>query len=287
MACRILTQRDIQAARRGIGFCYLCGKPLPQRRFGAGCGVVGEHIVPRALLGEPPAPNAWPVVLDVHDQCEEALKRGRDHWVTNLQAINTRSQEEWPEWGHIRGLPIEPVVVIDEDSGNTFPAFTGVGAILHGVSTWVRGFHAMLYRSHLPASVVIHVRPPVPACGPPGGVTLPLTEEMMSASVQVVMAAMLTDRWDGVKAWGDSLRYFCTWWNRARLDGHENGPWTCFWTLTFPGVLEWSSTVTDVIRPWNGHYELPELPAGGSQVTQVEFDVLNETLARHQPNARG
>lgn len=279
MPCRILTQHDMQAVRRAIDFCYLCGQPLPERRRGTGSGVVGEHVVPRSLLGDPPTPGAWPVILDVHEDCEDTLKRGRDHWASTLQAINTVSPTDWPEWGHVRGLPIEPVVLLDEVSGKVIPAFTGIGAILHGIATWVRGFHAALYRLPLPDDVAIHVRPPVPACSSTGPTTLQLTEDLASASVQVVMAATLTDQWDGIQAWGDELRYYCTWWNLGRLDGGD-GPWTCFWVLTFPGVLEWSSTVTESVRPWNGHYEMPAPPPGAGCVSQDHFNVLSDFVAR-------
>lgn len=270
----------MQAARRRLRFCYLCGRALPDRRRGKGCGVVGEHVVPRSMLGDPPATGSWPVVLDVHPECEMALKRGRDHWATTLQAINTRSPEDWPKWGHVRGMPIEPIVLVDEETGHAIPAVKGAGAILRGAATWVRGFHAALYGSHLAKDVVIHVRPPVPACGT--GISVQMTEDVASVSVQVVLAAMLTDAWDGVKAWGGELRYLCTWWNRGRTEGSDIdiGPWTCFWTLTFPGVLEWSSTITDMVRPWNGHYELAAPPVGAGRVGQREFDVLNAGRAK-------
>jgi len=279
VARRIETQQAMQQARRGLSFCYLCGSALPSKRRGATCGIVGEHVIPRALLGEPLAMQCWPVVLDVHTVCEESIKSQQDSWISALQAMHTLAPENWPAPGHVRGLPVTAELVSIPEFEDPVPAFQGVQNLLRGVASWIRGFHAALYRESLQTDVVIHALPPVPAMGKESGLTLHFVEEFSSMIIRAVHAAVISDRWDGINAWCGELRYFCTWWRRSQPNSDDPERWICYWTLTYPGVLDWSRSVTNFyVRPWHGYYELAERPTDSSVVTQREFDEHNRRM---------
>ncbi len=78
---RIRTQEEAARIRRSLTFCYICGEPLPDENKRTRASTAKEHVIPRALLGKPPPVGAWPVVLDVHKQCERLVKRQRDSWL--------------------------------------------------------------------------------------------------------------------------------------------------------------------------------------------------------------
>jgi hypothetical protein len=78
---RILNQREAARQRKNVSFCYICGKNLHSSSGKSHNVVTKEHVIPRALLGEAPALNAWPVLLDVHEKCERSYKRKQDHWL--------------------------------------------------------------------------------------------------------------------------------------------------------------------------------------------------------------
>jgi hypothetical protein len=87
---RVTTQTEAQAIRRTVQFCYLCGEALPELRRQK--TVSTEHVLPRALLPEA-TPGSWPIVLDVHRNCEIDGKRESDSWI-KLYRDFTRSTND-------------------------------------------------------------------------------------------------------------------------------------------------------------------------------------------------
>src|SRR5664280_1567347 len=94
----ITGQKDAQSRRERVRFCYLCGSDL------RGSALTTEHVVPKAALGAPDCPSPWPVVLDVHQQCEEMSKRSNDAlfalwrnlWLPPTE-IQERANQAWDE----------------------------------------------------------------------------------------------------------------------------------------------------------------------------------------------
>lgn len=262
--CRILSQKEMQDARQTIAFCYLCGKDLPPRgEPGRRKQLIGEHVIPRTLLGNAPESQAeaWAVVLDVHRACEESTKQRADHWLKLLQDMHVKPASEWAKPGHVRDMPIRPSLLIHPQTGTAVTTFTGLGDLFAGVWRWIRGLHAALYREFLLPDVWHFSYPPVPACSSQeSGPTIEDTETQSHLIRSSIGLAESLGKWDGITAWGGAARYRCTWWQCAALKGKPN--WICFWTLSFPRLEEWSRQVLPrgSERPWHGNYACAERP---------------------------
>lgn len=276
MPCRITSQKEMQEARRKVSFCFLCGQALPKRGpKGHGEKTLGEHVIPRTLLGSPPSqpPDRWSIVLDVHEQCEQKDKQHVDHWIQMLQQMHVESKDRWPTQGHIRGMRLVPRILVDAVSGNAHPAFEGLDKLLDGVRQWVAGFHAAVYGEPLMGAEGRLVLPPVPAASTnPNGMTFSDVETQSYLTRLVVSRAVERDKWEGVTAWGERLQYRCVWWRPRRNDGPP--AWVCFWTLMFPGVDTWSRQILGVgnERPWHGHYTVTHRPPESTALEADDFD---------------
>ena len=229
--CRILSQKKMRDTRQSIAFCYLCGDDLPPH--GKHCHkrqVVGEHVIPRILLGDVPKnqTDIWAVELDVHRHCEQQLKQHTDHWLKLFQEMHVKPGNEWAKAGHIRNMPIYPSQVLHPQTGDSIPAFSGCRELFDGVWRWIRGMHAALYLQFLPSDVQHWSYPPVPACSSQhDGPTIAETEMQSHLILSIIdLATKTLDKWDGVTAWSGELVYRCVWWKRSALEGKPN--WICF-----------------------------------------------------------
>lgn len=276
VACqRILSQKKMQDTRRLITFCYLCGENLPPRnKPGFRKQTIGEHIIPRTLLGNVPKNQSkiWPIELDVHRQCEEVGKQPVDHWLKLLQEIHTKPNNKWAKPGHFKNMPLYSSQVIQPQTGKAVPAFSGCSELFQGVWRWIRGLHAALYLQFSPEDICHFSSPPVPACSSQdGGPTLKETEEQSYLIRFIVDLAKSLDKWDGITAWSDEVQYRCVWKQCASATGKFN--WVCFWTLSFPHLNEWSRQVlpTGSERPWHGNYASVSRPNKATFLTTKDF----------------
>lgn len=263
---RILTQKQMRIVRSEVTFCYICGQPLPEKGSGYKQNVIGEHIVPRSLLGDPPTSETerWAVVLDVHRSCETEDKKITDNLLNLLQQMSTKPFDEWPKFGHLRrNLRLRPIE-FQFSGGEKLPAFTHVQHVLAGSWTWVRGLHCALYRTPLADNVPHLALPPVPACYITKPLSLGEIEKLSGIVRSLLDLAVKYDKWDGIVTWGGKVVYRCVW--HRKEPGHKISGWVCYWTLTFPGTAEWSRSVlgTGSERPWHGYYVLDEPPQGAS-----------------------
>lgn len=96
----VITQRHARERRRHLKFCYLCGQG-----FLDGDEKRREHLVPRAVLGDPPSSASWSLLLDVHRSCEEQRKREADTLFTLWQRLflppEERAEKAYEELGEI------------------------------------------------------------------------------------------------------------------------------------------------------------------------------------------
>jgi hypothetical protein len=277
--CRILLQKDMRDTRQSIAFCYLCGKGLPPRgETGRRQQVIGEHVIPRTLLGDAPQSQAeaWAVELDVHRACEQSTKQGADHWLKLLQEMHVKPRAEWGKLGHFRNMPIRPSLVIHRQAGNVVTTLAGLEKLFEGVWRWVRGLHAAVYREFLPSDILHFSYPPVPVCSSQdAGPTIEQTEMQSRLTRSSIDLAESLDKWDGVTAWGGAVRYRCVWWECAALKGKPN--WICFWTLSFPCLEEWSRQVLPrgSERPWHGNYVCATRPDNAAWLKSEDFPKEN------------
>lgn len=170
------------------------------------------------------------------------------------------------------------LVQLADGMGN-LPAFKGVGPALRGVWTWIRGLHMALYGEYIDDSNPSLVLPPVPGFGMFGSNSQErqhdLQEQYALNTMGIVHAGIVNDRWDGIDAWGERLRYRCVWYQGQ---GRGFKSWMCFWALNYPDVLKWSGSVTKRVRPWHGLYGRPSLPPDASVVTWPMVDALKIPL---------
>ncbi len=269
---RILTQKAMREARSQVDFCYLCGELLPPKGTpGRPAKITGEHVVPRGLLGAAPNDDAWVVELDVHRQCEATKKQRDDSMLTLLQRIHVDPVKGWPRGGHLRALNLQPGLIFPGGGVAPIPAFQGLECILPGAWTWVRGMHAALYARFLPDDVHHAAMPPVPACDSERDPSMEIAEKGSWLFRTFVQVSVDRAKWDGVSAWGNRLLYRCAWYHCPGTPAHP--PWVCFWTLVFPGVLQWSRGVLGDAdkRPWHGFYTLNARPANASVLDSTDL----------------
>jgi len=276
MGRRILTQKTMREVRTRVVFCYLCGASLPPRRLpGYRENVLGEHVIPRSLLGTPPVEvkDRWAVELNVHRACEQRHKQEGDHFVRLLHSIHLNPPEEWAKTGHIRRTGVRPTIAIDSDRRLAVPALSGITPMLTAVWRWVTGVHAALYGTPLDAGDHwSRVLPPVPAFGDDAqGVPLEICEEHSRLIMQVLQIAVRRDKWDGIVAWGTAVDFRCVWWKRPH--NRRKPPWVCFWALIVPGVIDWSRQVLPggMERPWHGSFVCQEAPPACSVLSPEDF----------------
>lgn len=274
-SCRILSQKKMRDIQRSISFCYLCGEGLPPwGKPGRREQVIGEHVIPRILLGDAPSSQAetWAVKLHVHRHCEQRVKQRADHWLKLLQEMHVKPHHEWAKPGHLRNMPIYPSKVIHPQTGATFYAFGGCSELFEGIWRWIRGMHVALYLQFLPGHVWHCSYPPVPACSSHhDGPTIAETEMQSHLILSTIDLAESLDKWDGIKAWNDALYYRCVWWHCASLKGKPD--WICFWALTFPRLNEWSCQVLPrgSERPWHGNYACAARPNEAAWLKTEDF----------------
>lgn len=261
---RIETQRQMQAARRALARCYLCGAPLPSLELvGRRKLICGEHVIPIALLGPPTCPCPWPVVLDVHATCEALVKERRDGWISILHQLHTRPPDQWPDAGQVLATPVRFSVSTPPGESEPVPVIVGIQEIMKGVADWVRGLHAALYCRPLAAHDRVLVLPPVPAYNAASGTSIAEARELSAVTIGLVAANVTNGNADGIAAWCGQLRFWTVW---CDFQGEQGPRWRAFWTITFPGVLEWSARVTSEVRPWHGVIWSDTLPEGAAVV---------------------
>lgn len=272
---RILFQKKMEDTRRSIAFCYLCGEDLPPcNKPGVRQQIIGEHVIPRALLGDVPKNQSetWAIKLDVHRQCEQLRKQKVDHWLKLLQEMHIKPNHKWAKLGHIYNMPLRPSQVILSRMRNAVPAFTGCSELFQGVWQWIRGLHAALYLQFLPEEIWHCSYPPVPACSSQNdGPTLEETETQSYLILSNIGLAESLDKWDGITAWSGAVQYRCVWWQCTAST--EKRKWICFWTLSFPHLTEWSLQVLPVgsERPWHGYYASVSRPNEAAFLDKEDF----------------
>ncbi len=249
----------MQIASRRLTFCYLCNNRL------AGAGpTIREHVIPSALLGPSPVESRdqWPVVVPAHKKCDERLKQTSDRWIKILADIHTKGSADWAGPDRVLEMPARPALLEGVGGENPVPIFTGLGEVISGGKSWIRGLHAALHNTPIQLNSRMAVFPPVPAAGENGREpTFEQSESMSSLIRCYVSHASAIGKWNGITAWGGTLRFLTVW----------TSTW-CMWTLTFHGVEEWSRNVNGVgnDRPWCGFYE-SEPPPGAAILSETDL----------------
>ena len=250
----------MQKARYRAACCYLCNQSLPPRSSPEfKLHVMGEHVIPRELLGEMPdrPQDRWPIELDVHEACERENKERHDHFMKLFMDVQTKPFGQWPK-SHLRASALKRSAIVFPVAKAFIPMLSGMEKLCEAVWMWVRGMHMALYGQGISLDANWSVIPPVPASIKGHLQSLKGFEELAKGILSSVTYAVRTDQWDGVVAWGAEVDYRCAW--HCDASRAERERWDCFWSLIIPGVLKWSqSALEENQRPWLGCY-LPGNP---------------------------
>lgn len=221
---QLSTQTDLRALK-ALPFCYLCGGPLDSAPANQ------DHVLARSLFAK--ADRTPPLKLPSHVSCNHA-RSGDDEDLGQLVSLLHSLRLSTPK--RLRVVP------------RLHPS----GALL--VSTpldlrnciwrWVRGYHAALYRSHLPDTVDRVVFPPLPSV-PLGDAVLRSDDRLaqLAQIVTVIKQSRAAARTDTVVTHRGYCRYDCTW---TRFD---NGQWTCFFGLR---IYNWEALGDSLTYPRRG-----------------------------------
>lgn len=259
---RITSQQHMQEANKRVGFCYLCGDPLGDKRR---CAT--EHIVPRGLLGSVSDDIPFPAVLRVHKVCDAFKKAPTDDLAIKMHRVFTNKT-------HVRELRSLKfgLARVEVAPGEYAPAFTNAEGALKAPSIWIRGFHSLLFAEFMQPTHMCAL-PPVPAFSGNNGLNFPQAEQYSGAVRGLLARRILSNEYSGVTAWAGTLRYWCVWFVSSEIpDAHF-----CVWALSFNGVVEWSqSVVGDAIRPYHGMYITRKRPNGVEPI-RVERGALTNS----------
>lgn len=258
------------AASKAVQICYLCGSTLRDRDE-----LNVDHVIPKAVLGPSPGDNAWRVTLKVHESCHDSKRADQD--LATWHRMNTRPSSEWNS-GNVRGLPLRPAGRELHESGRVLPRVTNVQGLLDGVWTWVRGCHALLYGTYLPHGMQNVVLPPNPGymtheLSPwtgkklPGA-TLEQIETEKATYCHLLDAAIEADTFDGIRAWGGTFLYVCTW----SAAHKKNKPQKCFWGMAFRALDQYSRDLPWGTDSWCGEYVAVRAPVNRTSLRESAID---------------
>jgi len=244
---RVRTLDEMRRRRKAVDFCYLCGGSLSGP-------LQEEHVIPRALLRMVKVDvEPWPVILDVHEDCEKD-KSAIDNWLVPFHRLPAQPFAE--SGARVSDcVPTKTIAVTESKVGEGVIRHlhgSGVQDYREGVWTWVRGLHCAIYGIFLPKEGRHFVVPPALAWSENGGPSQSKVEEISSVIRGAMVSSIKKDTWDGIVLWGDKVRYRCVW-------SCDAGAVYCFW------VLEGLPALLFDMRPWHGYYRCSACPLGAAR----------------------
>jgi hypothetical protein len=268
MGIHLNRQEDMLRARQGLTDCYICGAPLPPPGPGRNGKCKGDHVLPRAVLDMAAAiPGGdFPLVLDVHAQCEDRCKRGRDQVAKIVQMMCSSGPQSLAD-SEVARFRNQCDMSLLWVGGVPAPVIGNAQEILLAAMIWVRGFHAALYGEVLPSEIEHRTRCPAPGLRSEGGdfaAQLREETEMTNASLGVLGGAIEGGATDRVTLRAGAIDYRCTW---VASPYHHGKPWSCIWALDLPGSEAWSTDVRRRHVPWHGAYLAQHKPPAAAQFT--------------------
>lgn len=264
MPVTITTQSQMQRVREAIKFCYLCGSLLTSGRR-AQSGRSGEHVIPQALFGDPPATDAWRPILDVHNECHDQIKNAQGEQTAILlhKAYMLEGDIADQGWaGNLKSLGLVLHAEYDPRLGQTLYMVKGFGDAHNAVWNWVRGLHASLYQQYLPGQMKHKTYAPMgESFIPEPGDTQhhrigPEVFHEQKAPIARTLAAVASlRRFDGLRCWCGRCQYICVWTKKKSRDH------MCVWGLFYDGVGDYAEGTPFSGSPgWMGMYKCARPP---------------------------
>ncbi len=245
--------------------CYLCGKPIPEKGAERRKSVRAEHVIPECIINlvVPKPAKWWPLLLDVHPDCDARYKAPRDQLA---KIIGTTGPAQWSkeEFGLVQrasGMRVEWI-----GGWQRTPVFQNASEILYVAYLWARGCHAALYAESLPWPSGQWTSAPAPSfssSSPDPQRDLHEARELTEGLLNGVSSAMREGQVDTVSLLNGAIQYNCVWVNDP---DDTNAPWACMWALDLPGAERWSMGTRGRPIPWHGMYASDHKPQFASQL---------------------
>lgn len=233
----ISTNQDCRAVQK-LPFCYLCGEG-----FEPGDVKTRDHLPPEAAFATADKKKGPVLWLPAHKPCNEA---------------------EGPtdqKLGQLIGMRRFEVPASRRDRQLKFTVFPrqALGAISNldidqAIWRWVRGFHAALYREHMPNAPIRALITPFPRAQQQYGraVVEPMKEPQHRIIVQTIKTNRIKGNLDFVHTHDAKLRYEAVW---AQSD---EGMWLCFFGLDIYDWIDLGDAGIQQRRGCAGFYALPK-----------------------------
>lgn len=247
----LVTQKDLRECRH-LPFCYLCG-----RTFEGKARITKDHVLPRAIFAKIHRDN--PLILPAHQGCNEN-QSGDDEKVSQLlSALHGKYIDP-------RRLRVEFDVARLNHQGSPTIVLKGV-RLKRIVGRWLRGFHAALYREHLPYETKNFIHLPFPSARLQNGKIL--TDPVLPQQplfVGMIKRDVIAQAVDKIECYSGRCLYECAW--------HiaDTGQWLCVFALR---IYDWENLGDHERFPKQGcaGYYSPRggRPPLGTRGTSLEF----------------
>lgn len=198
MMITITTQQDARPAQT-LGFCYYCGEA-----FGTEAELIRtrDHIPPRAVFHE--EDRNWPLTVPCHHRCNQERSM-TDVKIAQLVGVARGQHFDTKNFA----LDVAP---LQSANGESPIGILSNLNMADEIWRWVRGFHAALYQSYLPADRLHGIHEPVPK----GELTargLQVTDDphVRDAMKQVLLRNLEAEQIDGIRSNNGKLLYSCVW----------------------------------------------------------------------------
>lgn len=252
----ISTHQDCRTVQK-LPFCYLCGK-----EFEPGDERTRDHLPPEtvfALADKQKGPVLW---LPAHKPCNEAE--------------GTTDQK----LGQLIGLRRSEVPASRRDRQLKFTVFPrqALGAITNlnidqAIWRWIRGFHAALYREHMPNAPMRALTTPFPRAEQKSrhAAVEPMKEPQHRIIVQTIKTNRAKRNLDLVHTHDAKLRYEAVWVQS------DQGIWMCFFGLDIYDWIDLGDAGIDQRRGCAGCYALSggSYPVSATRATPTSIIVPN------------
>ncbi|MEX0880893.1 MAG: hypothetical protein WEF99_15565 [Thermoanaerobaculia bacterium] len=241
-------QKDLQKLR-SLPFCYICGESLPSTKSSERNR---DHLPPTTIFKVEDRVN--PLILPTHEGCNHA-EGHLDEQIGQLIGIHHGRSFD-PRKFRLR------ISEFDDPLGRVGLVHVDLEP---AIWRWVRGFHAALYREHLPNDAHKHIQPPMTA-GRHGDDGL-VTEEVLPQQfdyVEIIERNRSLGRLDRIVTRAGKCIYECVWIDvLSPAEAHA-----CIFALR---IYDWSDlglTGRTERRGCTGVYGTMHLPAGATAEVQ-------------------
>jgi hypothetical protein len=174
------------------------------------------------------------------------LKAANDKALVELQRINLEPPEKWPSDLRLDQM-IQSMDVINVDGIGELYTYQTNDNLLSAVRIWIQGLVSAIVRVPVEVDERRYLAlPPVPAWKSDHQDSMQFvveSSEMIDHGLRLGAKQEVVSR---LRAWGDTVRFQFAW---IVPRGHEG---VCIWSLVYPGVHEWSLSVTGQKIPWHG-----------------------------------